>query len=66
MDTSEPVVLDERPLDRAGLVDRLLLVDQGNGKPGELAEGHEKLMAVLTSEQKEQLKQQCEKHKDCK
>jgi Spy/CpxP family protein refolding chaperone len=29
-------------------------------------EVHEKLMAILTPEQREQLTQKCEKHKDCK
>jgi Spy/CpxP family protein refolding chaperone len=45
----------------------LNLTDDQKAKVKELHEEfHEKLMAILTSEQKDQLKQKCEKHKDCK
>jgi Spy/CpxP family protein refolding chaperone len=45
----------------------LNLTDDQKAKVKELhKELHAKLMAILTPEQKEQLKQQCEKHKDCK
>jgi Spy/CpxP family protein refolding chaperone len=45
----------------------LNLTDDQKAKVKELhKEFHEKLMTILTPEQKSQLKQQCEKHKDCK
>ena len=45
----------------------LNLTDDQKAKVKELhKEIHEKLMAILTPEQKEQLKQKCEKDKACK